>query len=231
MLIGNNMRTGVGNSSHTVALIQSDTTNLSTTFTDTSRGGTTHTVNRGGVCTHSTARQVFGTTSIATGSGAWLYLSNNADLDTGLGDFTYETWLYRNNNLAQNIMSQLTASPLSDMSMIISADAYNRILGYTSPDGTALDYSKTANGSVVAGRWYHVVFQRNGNICRTYLDGFPSADFENIAYSVHASSEDFYIGRFLDGTQPLRGYLDEIRITKGLAAYPKSGFTVPNRMS
>jgi hypothetical protein len=77
---------------------------------------------------------------------------------------------------------------------------------------------------VTASAWHHVAATRSGNTVRVFLDGTEdaSATFSNGT----AASSALVIGAFADGTEALNGWMDEIRITKGLARYT-ANFTPP----
>ena len=75
-----------------------------------------------------------------------------------------------------------------------------------------------------ANTWYHIAVVRNGSNVFIYRDGVQ------IATSSATGSLGNYYGSFmvgLDGySNPMQGYLDEFRITKGLARWT-SNFTPP----
>ncbi len=84
---------GVANTPDTVLLIPSNTTDASTTFEDTSRGGVVATPTAYANAQHDTAQKKFGTTSIKfDGSGDALHLADDDDYDFGTGDLTIDFW-------------------------------------------------------------------------------------------------------------------------------------------
>lgn len=227
MLVGNHMRTGVGNNSHTVALIQSDAADGATAFADTSRGGESHVVSGYGGIAHSSTVHKLGASSIYFNSGKWLDMLDSVDWMFGDGDWTMEAWLYSGTVLA-HLFGQ-TDDPVTDWSVAMQRTTSNRVYGITSANGTSLLLS-SADGLPVF-TWTHIMNQRCGNMMTTYIDGAPGTPKDLTGIAVHDSAQVFPIGRRVGGARQYVGYLSEIKVTKGVAMYPEAGFTPPNRMN
>lgn len=90
----------------------------------------------------------------------------------------------------------------------------------------------TSGGLITAGQWYHVAVVRNGSTITLYLDGVSrgTVNVSTLAintFSVGNGVET--IGYYEDsatGPKYFNGYIDEMRITKGVARYT-SNFTAP----
>jgi hypothetical protein len=93
-------------------------------------------------------------------------------------------------------------------------------------------YMQVGDGSatqtaVSTNTWYHVAWTRSGNVWTLFLNGNIERQ-KTMAYTIATSSlNKLIIGRRGDATgQELNGYLDDVRITVGVARYTSS-FTPP----
>ena len=78
-----------------------------------------------------------------------------------------------------------------------------------------------------ADTWYHVAFVRDGNDWSLYLNGTLEGTRTGLSGSITSSSlGSLEIGRKYNDTYYVDGYIDDLRITKGLARYT-SNFTPP----
>jgi hypothetical protein len=71
--------------------------------------------------------------------------------------------------------------------------------------------------------WYHVAWVRNSSNFRVYLNGVSEA---SVTSSTDYTSTQFSIGQRIGGTTSFTGYIDDLRITKGVARYT-ANFTPP----
>ena len=229
MLVGQHMRPGVGNNSHAVLLVQSDVADLDTTFTDTSRGGALHTVNGRGGIAHSTTQSQFAGSSIRFQAARWIDIADSVDFTLGGADWTIEGWMRADVVASQTLMGQADF-PNTDVAERILFAASGRIYGVASLNGTVMIVAAGAAGVVGATAWTHMMLQRRGDVLSSYSNGLLTASAA-IVGSVHDSSLSLYLGRYSAGAQQFTGYMEEVRITTGLARYPEAGFTPPNRMN
>jgi len=145
------------------------------------------------------------------------YLQGFGDLTAmGSGDFTWEFWVYFN---AFGTFSGIIDSRLSD------GTATNAGLLYV--NGTTLTYwsggsEKIAGSTLSTGQWYHVAAVRNSGTVTLYLNGTSEGSASD---SVDMTTPILRIGDTYDN-YPLNGYIDDFRITKGVARYT-ANFTPP----
>jgi hypothetical protein len=81
-------------------------------------------------------------------------------------------------------------------------------------------------------QWYHLAATRDSsNDIRLFIDGTQQGAVVNSTADLRHASNDFHIGNIGPATSRLfkGGYMDEIRITKGVARYTGSSFTVPTK--
>jgi len=99
----------------------------------------------------------------------------------------------------------------------VSADGTNWSSIITSPVTTSLN------------TWNHVVAQRRGNVGTIYINGV-SVITGSITVTPVVNTADSMVGSDdMVVTWPLNGYIDDFRITKGVARY-RENFTPPQSL-
>jgi len=145
------------------------------------------------------------------------------------GDFTVEGWVYFAGAPASTFHSLYStlvqlASP-GDHGVLIRASTTKLIAILQADNATTLTLTSTNN--VTTGQWYHFALTRSGTTARLFLNGTLEAS--------GTSSVNFYetaqaLGRVYatstGTTQYLNGYLDDVRVTNGVARYT-ANFTPP----
>ena len=202
-------------------LLPFDGSNAATTTNDESNS--THSVTFAGGAQISTAESKFGGSSLYLNgdSGTKLTISQSSDFDFGTGDFTIEFWI--KTSLSNND---------SQSRRVISFGTNNatRIQIFLSSDG--IDFYDTSSVKVdgdidvADGNWHHVAFTRSVTSLKGFVDGAQSGstasnstDYDNAAALTIGAYASTGLGRVV-------GYLEDLRITKGLARYT-SAFTAP----
>ena len=157
-----------------------------------------------------------------SGTGAWLTAPDITALQLGTGDFTIEGWVGINaTGTAYGIVSK-------------GAAATGWSVNITS--GNKLQFSYTASNltgatSLVAGAWYYFSVVRSGSgtgNLKIYLNGTADATSAGAVTDNFNQTSILYVGASRTGTTPLNGYIDELRITKGVARYT-ADFTAPQQ--
>jgi len=171
----------------------------------------------------STAISKFGGSSMNfDGTGDWIQVSGtNPSLAFGTGAFTVEFWFY---SLAASGTQQLfDTRPAGTVSTAgYMALTYTGNLNYSTADITAI-----SGGAVSANAWHHVALTRSSTSTRLFVDGVQVG-------STYTDSQNYLIGlnrpiMGADGNSPsasLNGYMQDIRITSGIARYT-ANFTAP----
>ena len=212
-------------------LLHGDGINGSTTFTDSSPAPKT--ITAAGNAGVSTAQSRFGGASMYfNGSGSYLSTPADASLDVGLGDFTVETWYYVGSATAdQSILSinRPAVSAGADLAMGIhhfGALLSGKVRAFIYSG--AEQYGVDSSGALMANTWYHLAFVRNGGVLSLYLNGvLQSSAGANVAPNTPTTGWSLFVGRFADSSpRYVNGYIDDLRITKGIARYT-ANFTPP----
>ena len=217
---------------YTKLLLHCDGANTGTTFTDSSilyPGQTAHIVTAVGDAQTSTTQKKFGTAAYyATYAGAgYLTIPHSTDFSYGTGDFTIEMWLYATEwNGYPNIYNNASAN---------CSVYYNTNSGQIVMTTGSTDYGFTWNaggGSPMDGKitneWFHLAFTRASNSLRLFINGAQIGSTVTAASNINATST-LYFGSHPGIGDFWRGYMDEIRLSKGIARWT-SDFTVPNVM-
>jgi hypothetical protein len=175
----------------------------------------------------STAQKKFGSASASFDgtSNTYIYSSSNSVFEFGTGDFTVECWVYINSfNGTFNSFMQSDAVGISynDKWWFSHYQAASQLRfgrHYTS-DGAYCSWSPTT------GVWYHVAACRVSGVMYLFIDGVSQSVTSNIG-SVSWGQNGLAIGA-VSTPYYLNGYVDDIRITKGVGRY-KTSFALPTR--
>lgn len=177
-----------------------------------------------------TAEKKFGSASLLLGgSGDMVSVPDSDDWNFGSGAFTIECWV-RFAILATNnfFLSQSGGTNGSNgfHLNLTSSGVLSFSWRSTAPSNPSLDSSA---GVMTTGQWYHVAVDRTGNTLRLYVDGVMVGKDASWTTTQANIAEAFRFGaRGAPGSGVLNGWMDEVRITKGVARYASdAGFTVP----
>ena len=173
----------------------------------------------------STSTKKYGTGSLYfDGTGDWLVGQRTPDLSFGTGDFTIEGWanVPSIDGTYRCILS--IGYPVQIFSVGGTIETFFR-----DADGSG-SYFATPKGptsSISANTWFHFAVVRNGTTFTTYVNGVAGTAVTGKTNAVFYSSVALYIGEFgPSNIYPFSGYIDDLRITKGVARYT-SNFTPP----
>jgi hypothetical protein len=172
----------------------------------------------------STSVKKYGTGSIAfDGTDDCLVPQNNSLNSFGTGDFTIEAWVYPTSTSSASIVSNRAAGG-ADTVFTCAFTTANGLFLHT--QNTAVLNSGT---NVTANTWQHVAFVRSSGTLKIYLNG-TSVGSASMSQNL-SSTNAIYIAK--DGTKNdggqtglFTGYIDDLRVTKGLARYT-ANFTAP----
>lgn len=189
-----------------------------------------------GDCARSELQSKYGSSSIYFPGNTSSYLQvpagANSMLDLGSSDFTIEFWFYT--TLATRMA--LTAYS-SDYSFGIDYH-YNgtrNINIYASSNGGSWNMIHADGGGSGIGTistnlnaWNHVAVTRQGDTFRSFVNGVLDRTI-TVAGSIYTTGRGFRLGLWGTGTMPFNGFIDDLRINKGVARYTSS-FTPPTEL-
>jgi hypothetical protein len=202
-------------------LLHMDGSNGSTTFTDSSSNALTITAN--GDAQISTAQSKFGGASgLFDGNADYITLAPAANLQFD-ADFTIEVWIY----------------PLSSADMLIgssSGDTNTQVfrinqvnVGTLSMFLNGLSVFGQVSAGITANQWQHLAIARNGSDTRIFVDGEQKGSTHTTwagTFRMDKIGAFFFAGSLWSTPLFLNGYIDDLRITKGVARYT-ANFTPP----
>ena len=224
------------NRSNVSLLLHGDGTNGSTTITDSSP--TPKTVTAVGNAQISTAQSKFGGASIALdGTGDYLSVPVNSAFSFGTADFTIECWFYIVANSSLSADTQRLAQLLGTSASSFSGTyAEFVITGSSATTGTGLRFLNVVagastqinfTGTVAQSTWHHVAVVRSGTTTSIYFNGTSVASGTLGNQTINQVNPIWVGGNNLPGySHWLNGYIDDLRITKGVARYT-ANFTPP----
>ena len=193
-------------------LLHGDGADGSTTIVDSSP--TPKTVTAVGNVQISTAQSKFGGSSIAFDSQIANNLTSTSnEFIFGAGDFTIEAWI------------RLNSDPFPDFPTIVRLDTqlyFNfRASTFFAITSATQVYAGSPSGAPV-NQWFHVAATRHNGLCRVFLDGISGTP---VVFSNNFTTPSLNIGNG-GASSPFDGYIDDLRITKGVARYT-ANFTPP----
>ena len=204
-------------------LLHADGTDGSTTFTDSTG---THTVTAVGDAQIDTAQSKFGGASaLFDGTGDYLSVPDSTDWSFGSGDFTLDAWIrVPNVTGGKTIIAQWTPVQRS-WAFQVSDD---ELRFYHSTDGTSSGTAVASTSSPISiNTWHHVAATRSGDTLRLFVDGVVVGTQDLTGITFYDSTASLEVGSYATGvTDPFNGHIDEVRLSKGTAAWT-TGFTPP----
>jgi len=179
----------------------------------------------GGASISTTQSKFGGSSMYFDGSGDYLQMQSSSQTQNftfGTGDFTLEMWVYFNSVASGSLFEFRPAS---------TNGAYPLV--YFSSSGVLTYYANTAaqinSSSVSTGQWYHFAICRYSSSTKMFINGIQSgstyADTTN--YLCRTGGPLIGVTSGLSGDY-LNGYIDDLRITKGIARYVQN-FTPPTQ--
>ena len=196
-----------------------DTINSAGRFIDNSRNNLA--ITSSGDVGLSTSQYKFGGASANfDGTGDYLVTPTTSVLTFGTNDLTVELWIYQ------------TVSSVGAYKVIVGDNVYSSVGGWT-----LYSYNNQLNlwkggteliapsGTLTLNSWNYVVWTRQSGNNRIFINGTQVGS--TVSDSTNYTSTAIYVGSSKTNTLNFAGYMDELRITKGVARYT-SNFTPPN---
>jgi hypothetical protein len=166
----------------------------------------------------STVQSKFGGSSFYIPTGC-LFIPNSQPLVLGSGNWTVEFWAYTDASGTKVYFDSLNAA-----NTVLQMEIYS--------SGTSISWvtvgsgvpNITGTGALTANTWQHIAACKSGSSTRLFVNGTQvGSTYTDTATYDTARWE---IGSRLSGSFPIVGYLDDLRITNGVARYT-ANFTAP----
>ena len=227
---------------YTKLLLHCDGSDSGTTFTDSADSAPAHTITANGDATNQRPQphdvtangdahligppQSSSTFYIDNGASNYLSMADSADWMFGTGDFTLEMWVNTSTSgVYQYLMGQIRTDGTDECFLRIDNTNKFRI----GIQGASSGASCISTSGVPKNAWTHIAAVRDGETLRVYFNGVQE---NTTAFGTQSQTEPiapYQIGRvqFTSATG-YYGYMDGIRISKGVCRYPDgTTFTPP----
>jgi hypothetical protein len=174
----------------------------------------------------STSVKKYGTGSMYfDGTGDWLK-NVTTPLASLQGDFTIECWLYwtahgNYGGIVSCANSDIGAAPTSGWAFVFYSTTNK--LYFETGSGFSLQTTNT----IPSSQWNHVAVVRFGSTITHYLNGVANGSGTSSAAFNVLTTDNYVVGVDRGLTNTLTGYIDDLRITKGVARYITT-FTPPS---
>lgn len=175
----------------------------------------------------STTQSKFGGSSLYfDGNGDYCFFPANPLYALNTGDFTIEGWIYFN-ALASNQTVAGTASTYLSGGWQLIQLASNTLsfLIESNPQ------KSVTTGTLSTGQWYHIAVTRSGTTLRIFVNGVQANSASSSENITDNAGNKFVVGNTVElgAGRYLNGYIDDLRITKGIARYT-GNFTPPGTL-
>ncbi|MBB1060437.1 LamG domain-containing protein [Marilutibacter spongiae] len=196
------------------SLLHMEGANGGTTFTDIKSNTWTRTAS----AVTSTAQAVAGSSSMFVASGNIQSTTAIGGGGVGTGNFTIEGWFRATATTARGLFH----TALSGSAAGIAA-GWDQTSGMWQVYFNGSVFSSSAT-SLTLNTWIHFALVRNGTSCVLYINGTAVVSFTS---SANITAAGMTVGAYFNASFPWVGYIDEFRITKGVARYT-GAFTPPS---
>ena len=200
-------------------LLKMEGSDGSTTFIDSSNGN--RTVSRFGALISTDQFKFGGSSGEFDGSNDYLTVPISSDF-VMTGDYTIEGWFYAYATSGDTIISQW---PTNGAVGAYGLWIYQNKLRWDTRPSNNLTYSLDSTSTISTGQWYNFAIVRSGTTQSMFINGTLESS-NTMTDTVGLSNVTPTIGRFITAGDFMNGYIDELRITKGVARYT-SNFSVP----
>jgi hypothetical protein len=181
----------------------------------------------------STSVKKYGTGSLAfDGTGDYLQTVDTPNIELGGGNFTLEAWIYPTSLTSGNFIlsKQTNVSTASGYAFRVldstSGGNASKLAFYASSNGSTWDIvAITATTALSTNTWYHVAVTRSGSSFTIWLNGVSDGTGTS-STAIQDNTNPLCIGAAPGGGGTYTGYIDDLRITKGVARYTAT-FTAP----
>jgi len=208
---------------NTVLLCKFDGENNSTVFKDSSKNN--YTITPFGDAKISTAQAKFGQSALFDGTGDYLTVPNSSSWAFGTGNFTIDLWARFNSWGGTLLTHGIDGSDRWTFYTLTAGGTRLIYLQIFEDSGVVVDVNAIL--SVDLGVWYHCALVRNGTDWRIYQNGISVASATS-SYTIPAYTGDLTIASHITQVNYFNGYMDELRISKGIARWT-ADFTPPTK--
>lgn len=177
----------------------------------------------GNVARSATQSKFGGYSAAFDGTGDYISFADHADFYLG-STFTIEAWIYCNSFTDENIICSQTNSG-SNGEQFFGVDTSGNVFIITYNGSWVFTYGPAP---IAINTWYHVAVTCNAGVTKVFVNGIHGSAGTFTNWSDRAVN--FIVGATLNpgasSYSYTNGYIDDLRITKGVARYTKN-FSIP----
>lgn len=216
---------GDANSANVSLLLRGNRTTMLETNALLDDSSNNHTISKFGNADVSLTTYKYGNSSLAfDGNGDYLTASNNSAFAFGTGDFTMECWAYFTSFATEGNMLDTRSTSYAGPGITFSVNTSGYVYFYSS--GASYGLTSTA---LTLNTWNHIAVVRSSGVIKIYINGVASSTTN---WATNLTDNGLTVGSAFDHraqttSYKMHGFLDDARITKGIARYT-SNFTPPS---
>jgi len=212
--------------SYTVSLLHMDGADATTSFPDDGQSHA-HTWTANGNVQVDTAQSKFGGASaLFDGAGDFLTTTDDTDFQFGTGDWTVDFWVRFSAIGSSQTLYDGRPNATEGLYPTIYFNATTQTMRYYTNSADRI----IGNTIIVGNTWYHVAVARASGVTRLYVngaqEGSPYVDTNN--YTNGTSRPVIGASGNNTANQNLGGWIDEHRVSKGIARYTTTNVTADN---
>jgi len=206
--------------SYTVSLLHLDGADSSTVIVDES-GKSWATIGNAQI---DTAESKFGGSSLLLdGTGDYIATGNSSDFDFGTGDWSIDCWIQRNGT--KSYPGIITFGLAATNQFNIRLGNSTNIVNVAWNNAIKL----VCNTAIADLTWTHILVERAGDFILVFVDGVLDGSVSCAGVTFNSSGIGVEIGRGSLGENVYywKGWIDEVRISKGISRTGSGSITVP----
>lgn len=168
----------------------------------------------------SVIQKKFGSASLLLdGTGDFANVGTNPDFEFGTNDFCIETWVYPTATGTYRTIFDFRSASGDTGGIIVGLSDINALYFYFNGN-----YRIGPVGSVPVGSWTHIAIARHSGTTKAFVNGTQvGSDYTD---SNNYLARGLRIGADPNGNYAFPGYIDDVRISKGVSRY-SSNFVSP----
>jgi hypothetical protein len=178
----------------------------------------------------STAQSKWGTGSIRfqqSGTTDYLFIPDSPQIKLGSSDFVFECWARFDNFTTTMHLAFLNGNTGSYAALRLGVDTDQKIFLLMSQNGSTFAVNSGPIGSALSANvWYYIAVQRSSAGVKVFVDGSQIGTTYSLSGALMSGTVN-YIGQITGASQPMKGYLDDVRLTlyaRTITASPTAPF-------
>jgi hypothetical protein len=144
------------------------------------------------------------------GTGDRLFNGTSSPLlNLSSGDWTVECWVYFNAVAAYAYVLNIAAAPSNNSGVVLGISNTSKIY-----IGNGVALGTAGNTTLSTGQWYYLAWVKSGANVTMYVNG--SSDVTPFAFTPNSGTYA-YIGSDASAGNQLNAYIQDLRVTRGVA--------------